>query len=112
MHPSPCRSSPHLFFSFSFSLLFFFSSTLLSRSILTLFFISPHHLQVIKPKAQAVAEDAQPAKSRYIPPEQSPSGQKGRVNIEWERRVQFEAMKNGNGVKQNDILMDSLKREG
>jgi hypothetical protein len=67
---------------------------------------------VIKPKAQAVAEDAKPAKSRYIPPEQSPSGQKGRVNIEWERRVQFEAMKNGIGVKQNDILMDSLKREG
>ena len=34
------------------------------------------------------------------------------VDVSWEKRVQFEALRDGNALRQNDILGDALKREG
>ena len=34
------------------------------------------------------------------------------VDVHWERRVQFEALRDGNALRQNDILGEALKREG
>lgn len=34
------------------------------------------------------------------------------VDVSWEKRVQFEALRDGNALRQNDILGDAIKREG
>mmetsp|Transcript_51964 Transcript_51964/g.105849 ORF Transcript_51964/g.105849 Transcript_51964/m.105849 type:complete len:178 (-) Transcript_51964:185-718(-) len=62
---------------------------------------------------QTVKEKKAPVvKSRYVPPEQSPSGQRTRESIMEEQRVQWEAMREGNRVRQNDILTKTISRGG
>lgn len=44
-----------------------------------------------------------PPKSRYVPPEEWIDTETDK-QIAWEKRVRFEAMRGGNGIRQNEIL--------
>ena len=33
------------------------------------------------------------------------------INVDWERRVQFEALRDGNALKQNDVLQRAIQRD-
>jgi len=52
-----------------------------------------------------------PPKSRYVPPEEWEDNAT-EEEIKYERRVQFEAMKGGNGAKQNEILQREINGGG
>lgn len=51
--------------------------------------------------------------SRYVPPEQDPRwsalDNTTLAAVRWDQRVQWEAQRNGNGVRQNEILQRELK---
>ena len=52
------------------------------------------------------ADDAPPRKA---PAEDAASS--AEVNIDWERRVQFDALRDGNALKQNDVLQRAIQRD-
>ena len=33
------------------------------------------------------------------------------INVDWERRVQFDALRDGNALRQNDVLQRAIKRD-
>ena len=33
------------------------------------------------------------------------------INVDWERRVQFDALRDGNALRQNDVLQKAIRRE-
>ena len=33
------------------------------------------------------------------------------INVDWERRVQFDALRDGNALRQNDVLNQAIRRE-
>ena len=33
------------------------------------------------------------------------------INVDWERRVQFDALRDGNALRQNDVLNKAIRRE-
>ena len=33
------------------------------------------------------------------------------INVDWERRVQFDALRDGNALRQNDVLNRAIKRD-
>ena len=51
--------------------------------------------------------------SRYIPPELSPSSQANSTQaaVRWERRVQWDAMREGSEARQNEILRKELGKQ-
>ena len=52
------------------------------------------------------ADDAPP---RTAPAEDAASS--AEVNVDWERRVQFDALRDGNALRQNDVLQKAIRRE-
>ena len=52
------------------------------------------------------ADDAPP---RTAPAEDAASS--AEVNVDWERRVQFDALRDGNALKQNDVLQRAIQRD-
>ena len=52
------------------------------------------------------ADDAPP---RTAPAEDATSSAK--VDVDWERRVQFDALRDGNALKQNDVLQRAIQRD-
>ena len=44
---------------------------------------------------------------RTAPAEDAPT----EINVDWERRVQFDALRDGNALKQNDVLQKAIRRE-
>ena len=52
------------------------------------------------------ADDAPP---RTAPAEDAASS--AEINVDWERRVQFEALRDGNALKQNDVLQRAIQRD-
>ena len=60
----------------------------------------------------AQEEETQKPVGNYIPPEDCPSGRLGEINIVQEQKIQFEAQRRGNRLRQHDILTETLKREG
>ena len=33
------------------------------------------------------------------------------INVDWERRVQFDALRDGNALRQNDMLQKAIRRD-
>ena len=52
------------------------------------------------------ADDAPP---RTAPAEDAASS--AQINVDWERRVQFDALRDGNALKQNDVLQRAIQRD-
>ena len=52
------------------------------------------------------ADDAPP---RTAPAEDAASS--AEVNVDWERRVQYDALRDGNALKQNDMLQRAIQRD-
>ena len=52
------------------------------------------------------AADAPP---RTAPAEDAASS--AEINVDWERRVQFDALRDGNALKQNDVLQRAIQRD-
>ena len=51
-----------------------------------------------------------PPASRYVPPELWDDNTTA-AELKWERRVQFDAQRGGNGVRQNEILQKAIGLE-
>ena len=47
------------------------------------------------------------AAPRPAPTEDAPT----EINVDWERRVQFDALRDGNALRQNDVLNKAIRRE-
>ena len=47
------------------------------------------------------------AAPRTAPAEDAPT----EINVDWERRVQFDALRDGNALRQNDVLQRAIKRD-
>ncbi len=60
--------------------------------------------------AAAEAEPPSPPASRYVPPELWDDNTTA-AELKWERRVQFDAQRGGNGVRQNEILQKAIGLE-
>ena len=46
------------------------------------------------------------------PPRTAPTeGASTEINVDWERRVQFDALRDGNALRQNDVLQKAIRRE-
>ena len=52
------------------------------------------------------SDDAPP---RTAPAEDAASS--AEINVDWERRVQFDALRDGNALKQNDVLQRAIQRD-
>ena len=52
------------------------------------------------------ADDAPP---RTAPAEDAASS--AQINVDWERRVQFDALRDGNALKQNDVLQRAIQQD-
>ena len=70
------------------------------------------HGQKGKRKAPSVEPPPPPAppQSNYVPPEQW-SESNTEAELRWEAKVQREAQRNGNSVRQNEILRDELGKQ-
>ena len=44
---------------------------------------------------------------RTAPTEDAPT----EINVDWERRVQFDALRDGNALRQNDVLQKAIRRD-
>ena len=47
------------------------------------------------------------AAPRTAPAEDAPT----EINVDWERRVQFDALRDGNALRQNDVLQKAIQRD-
>ena len=46
------------------------------------------------------------------PPRTAPTEEAStEINVDWERRVQFDALRDGNALRQNDVLNKAIRRE-
>ena len=60
-------------------------------------------------QAWALENPAEPSSEAVERVADAPSGE---VDVTWERRVQFEALRDGNALRQQDVLGEALRREG
>ena len=44
-------------------------------------------------------------------PRNAPVEDASEINVDWERRVQFDALRDGNALRQNDVLNKAIRRE-
>ena len=44
-------------------------------------------------------------------PRTAPEDASTEINVDWERRVQFDALRHGNALRQNDVLNQAIRRE-
>ena len=44
-------------------------------------------------------------------PRPAPTEGASEINVDWERRVQFDALRDGNALRQNDVLNRAIKRD-
>ena len=44
-------------------------------------------------------------------PRTTPEDASTEINVDWERRVQFDALRDGNALRQNDVLNKAIRRE-
>ena len=44
-------------------------------------------------------------------PRTTPEDAPTEINVDWERRVQFDALRDGNALRQNDVLNRAIKRD-
>ena len=44
-------------------------------------------------------------------PRPAPTEDASEINVDWERRVQFDALRDGNALRQNDVLNRAIKRD-
>ena len=57
------------------------------------------------------AEPTEEPVSRYVPPEEWAENNKLDKELQWYQRVQWEAQRNGNQVRQNEILQREIGRD-
>ena len=44
-------------------------------------------------------------------PRPAPAEDASEINVDWERRVQFDALRDGNALRQNDVLQKAIQRD-
>ena len=44
-------------------------------------------------------------------PRTAPAEDASEINVDWERRVQFDALRDGNALRQNDVLQKAIRRD-
>ena len=45
------------------------------------------------------------------PPRTAPAEDASEINVDWERRVQFDALRDSNALRQNDVLQKAIQRD-